>query len=307
MKKKISWKAIIGIILNLVIGANFLISAYAKIPSIEVFGWTIAESTPFNWTVAEWLARIVIGLEIFLGLLFVFQLFIKKLALPLASFLLVFFSVYLIYVLSVYGNEANCGCYGEMIPLSTKESLLKNGLILLLLFIARLFLFEIKFKFHKLVSLLFAIIGFGLPFYFSPPASAIIFSQKEIKNKNFPMRLISDSTNYVTSPKKIIAMVSPTCKYCKKAARRMSIIKKRNPEIPFQLVMMGHKDHLEAFLEETKSSNIPLIFMDSIEHFQKMNARNGVPTIKWLEDSTVVKRSTYFSLNESEILKWMKE
>ncbi len=304
--KRIAFKAI-GIFLNLLIGINFLLSAYAKIPSIEVFGWTIAESTPFNWTIAEWLARLIIGLELFLGVLFILQFFIRKVAIPLSALLLIVFSVYLAYVLSVYGNEANCGCYGEMIPLTTKESLLKNGVILMLIFISSKFLFQIKFRFQKWITLLLLAVSFGFPFYFSPPASITIFDKKEIKNKNFPIHLISKDPNYVVAKKKIVAMVSPTCKYCKKAAKRMSIIKKRNPEIPFQFVMAGHRDHLAAFLEETRSDNIPLVFMDSVADFQKLNGRNGVPTIKWIEDSTVVNTSTYFSLSENEILDWLKE
>jgi hypothetical protein len=307
MKPKIYSKNVIGIILNAIIGINFLFSAYAKIPSMEVFGWTIAESTFFNWTLSEWLARLIIGLELFLGLIFILQIFIKRIAIPFSAILLVLFSLYLSYILFAYGNEANCGCYGEMIPLSTKESLIKNGIILVLLFLANRFAFQINFTFQWWILLLLAALSFGFPFYADPPASIILFNKQEVKTKNFPVHLIADSTEYLDASKKIIALVSPTCKYCKKAAKRMGIMKKRFPELPFQLVMTGHRDHITAFLEETRSQNIPLIFIDSVALFQQMNARNGVPTIKWIEDSTVIKRSTYYSLNEKEVLEWLKE
>lgn len=303
--QKANWKIIVGIFLNLLIGLNFLLSAYAKIPAIEVFGWTIAESTPFNWTIAEWIARLVIGLEFFLGFLFISQLFIKQMAIPASALLLVLFSVYLIYVLFAYGNEANCGCYGELIPLSTKESLIKNGIILLIIALAYKFLFQVKFRFYRWLVLVMLAISFIYPFYEQPPASIVIFPNKDIKNKEFPIHLIENKDNYLSDRKKIIALVSPSCKYCKKAARRMSIIKKRNPQIPFQFVMAGHRNHLQDFITETRSDNIPLIFMDSIPNFQKLNGRTAVPTIKWIEDSTVVKTSTYFSLNENEILEWL--
>jgi uncharacterized membrane protein YphA (DoxX/SURF4 family) len=305
--KTLTVKTAIAILLNLILGANFLLSAYSKLPSIEVFGWTIAESTPFNWTVSEWLARLVIGLEFFLGIVFILQLFTKKIAVPFSIFLILFFSAYLIYILSAYGNESNCGCYGEMIPLSTKESLYKNGVILLLLLLAVKFSYEIKFKFNKIAALLFAALAFGLPFYFSPPASITIFTEKKIENEIVPLGLIQEDENFFEGKKKIIATVSPTCKYCKKAAKRMGILKKRNPEIPFLLVMAGHKDHLNEFYEVTRAKNIPLIFMDSLQDFKRINARSGVPTIKWLEDISVIKTSTYFSLSENEILDWLKK
>ncbi len=301
------WKKVLGIILNLFLGINFLLSAYAKLPSIEVFGWTIAESTPFNWTISEWLARLVIGLEIFLGILFIFQLLIKKIAIPLSTALIVFFSLYLIYILSAYGNEPNCGCYGEMIPLSTTESLIKNGFILILLFVTWLFRFEFRFRFHKLVALILCIGAFALPIYLSPPTSIVIFDKDEIENEIVPLHLISSDKNYLNDKKKIVAMISPTCKYCKKAAKRMGIIKSRHPEVPFLFVMSGHRDHLQDFLDQTRADNIPLVFMDSMDQFMLVNNRPGVPTIKWLEDSTVVKTSSYFSLSENEILDWIKK
>lgn len=307
MQEKFNWKNGIGIFLNLIIGVNFLFSAYAKLPSIEVFGWTIAESTPFNWTIAEWLARLIIGLEIFLGIIFLLQLFIKRIAIPFSALLLGLFSLYLLYILSAYGNEPNCGCYGEMFPLSTKESLVKNAVLFVLVLLAWKFSFEIKFKFHKWVAFLLFIGSFILPFFLSPPASIILFNKEKIDNEIVPMHLISDSTNYEPNSKKILAMVSPTCKYCKKAAKRMGIIKKRNPQVPFQLVMGGHRDHLPEFLKETHAENIPMVFLDSFDNFKLMNARNGVPTIKWVKDSTVVKTSSYFSLNENEILEWLKK
>lgn len=307
MKKNSTIYSIIGIILNLIIGVNFLFSAYAKLPSIEVFGWTIAESTPFNWTIAEWLARLIIGLEIFLGVIFVLQLFVKKIAIPSSALLLGVFSLYLVYILSVYGNEPNCGCYGEMLPLSTTESLIKNAVLFVLVLLAFKFSFELKFRFYKWLGLLFLAGSFTLPIFLSPPSSIIIFNKDTVKNEVVPMHIISGKNNYEPSRKKILAMVSPTCKYCKKAAKRMGIIKKRNPQVPLQLVMGGHRDHLPTFLEETRADNIPLVFLDSFEDFKLMNARNGVPTIKWVEDSTVVKTSTYFSLNENEILEWLKK
>ena len=105
--------------------------------------------------------------------------------------------------------------------------------------------------------------------------------------KKFPLHLITDKENYLSDKKKIVAMVSPTCKYCKKAAKRNEYYQKAQPYNSISIIMTGHRDHLQAFLDETRADNIPLIFMDSIPQFQKLNGRNGVPTIKWIEDSTV--------------------
>ena len=307
MQQSISWKKIAGFVINLILGVNFLLSAYAKLPTIEVFGWTIAESTPVNWTIAEWMARIILSTEIFLGLLFVSQLLIRKVAIPFSTLLLGVFTLYLFYILSVYGNEPNCGCYGEMIPLSTTESIIKNFILLALIFVAYIFMFQIKFRFYKLLVVLLLALAIIPPFYFSPPASIVIFNKQKVEKEIVPLHLISQDKNYVMGQKKILAMVSPTCKYCKKAAKRMGIIKKRNPAVPFQLVMSGHRDHLQEFLEETRANNIPLVFLDSFEDFKLMNNRNGVPTIKWIKDSSVVNTSTYYSLNENEILNWLED
>ncbi len=305
MSKAFRRNSIIGLLLNLILGVNFLLSAYAKLPAIEVFGWTIAESTPFSWTISEWLARIFIGLELFLGILFLSQFAIKKITIPLSTLLLIIFSIYLVYVLTAYGNEANCGCYGELIPLSTSASLFKNIIILILLWLAYKFSFELTLGWMKYIIITFFLGSFILPFALYPPASIIIFESEKTKDEIVPLHLLTKYDNYIADKKKIIALLSPSCKYCKKAARRMSIIKKRHPEVPFQFVMFGHPNHLAGFLEESRATNIPLIFLDNADDFQKLNNRNAVPTIKWLNDSTIIKTSTYFSLSESEILDWL--
>ena len=64
-------KKIVGSVLSIIIGLVFIFSAVSKIPTLEQFGWTIVETTFFNWTMAEWLARILIGLELWLGILFI--------------------------------------------------------------------------------------------------------------------------------------------------------------------------------------------------------------------------------------------
>ena len=117
-------------ILSVCIGIVFLLSGISKIPSLEQFGWSIVETTFLPWGIAEWLARLLIGAELFLGILFLIQVRLRKIAIPLAILLLSMFSAYLILLIRDYGAQGNCGCFGEWIPMTPTQSLLKNIILL---------------------------------------------------------------------------------------------------------------------------------------------------------------------------------
>ncbi len=145
-------KKIISIFLSVLVGIVFVISAISKLPSLEQFGWTITETTFLNWTTAEWSARILIGMEFFLGLIFIFQINIKKIAIPVSLFLLAVFTIYLSLVMKSYGAHGNCGCFGEWIPMTPLQSIVKNIVLIILILVIATLRYEFRFKYINLVT-----------------------------------------------------------------------------------------------------------------------------------------------------------
>ncbi|MGB3076696.1 MAG: hypothetical protein WBB36_15310, partial [Chitinophagales bacterium] len=74
-------------------------------------------------------------------------------------------------------------------------------------------------------------------------------------------------------------------------------------EIPFFMVLNGKQKNLQPFFEETKSGNVPYTILLG-EPFARITGGN-VPTVYWIDNGIVVRKSLYISLEEQEILNWL--
>jgi uncharacterized membrane protein YphA (DoxX/SURF4 family) len=118
-------------ILRIFLGGMFIFSAYSKIyPSVNL-GLSTFEAKQlvpmgFNCYWAAWFSRTIIGGELALGILLFLPFYFRKLIIPASIALLLLFTGYLGYTYATVGNEANCGCFGTLMPFSTFESIIKN-------------------------------------------------------------------------------------------------------------------------------------------------------------------------------------
>jgi uncharacterized membrane protein YphA (DoxX/SURF4 family) len=307
------YKKILFTILSLTIGAVFIFSAISKIPTLEQFGWTIVETTIFNWTMAEWSARILIGFELFLGILFIIHFRIKKVAIPLSIALLTAFTLYLFLVIKQYGTSGNCGCFGEYIPMTPLQSVVKNaGMIFILAMMSRI-QYEWNFKWANLLTMLLLLGSISIPIIISPPESIYLAEKEPILNKPIPLSLLYHSQNNkapiieLRKGKHVIAFMSMTCEYCRKAAKRMRIMKEKNPSIPFYIILNGDSSKLNDFLKDTRASNIDFSIFNGVEQFITLADGHALPKIRWVEDTAVYKEPNYITMDEEAIEKWLKK
>ena len=89
------------------------------------------------------------------------------------------------------------------------------------------------------------------------------------------------------------------------AAHKMHIMKKRNPSLPFYLVIAGKDQYLESFWKETKAIDIPHTRLDA-DSFTNM-VGFAWPVIYGINNSYVEASSNYVQLDQSVIEKWLKE
>ena len=122
---------------RVLISALFLLSAFAKLYPTPIFGITkIFEQGQlipmgFSESVAPYFSRFIIGAEIFLAITILFNNYLRKLILPLAFIMITIFSIHL--STQIFGNSENCGCFGELIPMTPLEALIKNILTLIVI------------------------------------------------------------------------------------------------------------------------------------------------------------------------------
>ncbi|RXR18403.1 protein tlpB [Flavobacterium amnicola] len=126
MKKNLS------ILIKIVISALFIVSAVAKMypsPYFAISTFEVKQLYPlgFSEAIAPWFSRILIGIELALGFLILQNNYLKKIVIPATIALLAVFVAHLSYETFVNGgNSGNCGCFGELIPMTPIEAIIKN-------------------------------------------------------------------------------------------------------------------------------------------------------------------------------------
>ncbi len=116
--------------LRILVSGLFLLSAYSKLfpinSAIFVFEKQIVDLGITNWCFAPLLARAIVAFEVFLGLAILQNHLLKNIIVPATFFLLLAFCIHLSITIYRTGNVGSCGCFGELIPMTPLEAIIKN-------------------------------------------------------------------------------------------------------------------------------------------------------------------------------------
>jgi uncharacterized membrane protein YphA (DoxX/SURF4 family) len=127
--------------IRIVVSILFILSAIAKLYPSPLMGISSFETKylgaiGIDGSFSVILSRMLIGLEFTLGLLILLPFYLKRIVVPTTIALLSAFSIHL-FIQVIGGDSSNCGCFGELIPMTPAQALIKNilsiGLLLLLL------------------------------------------------------------------------------------------------------------------------------------------------------------------------------
>ena len=117
----------------------FLLSAVAKLypsPYFAISTFEVKQLYPlgFSGEIAPYFSRILIGIELALGLLLLQKNYIRSIIIPATILLLAVFTTHLtIETIQNGGNSGNCGCFGSLLPMTPIEAIAKNVIAMLLL------------------------------------------------------------------------------------------------------------------------------------------------------------------------------
>ena len=293
-------------ILRVIVGLVFIISAGAKLYPIEPFENTFIELGVSNWLFSPFLARLVIALELFIGLSIIFNLWLKNKVYYLAQGMLAFFTTYLIFLLVTKGNEIDCGCFGSLIEISPGMSIAKNFIMIIsLLFIPR--------QYHKhghIVKITFILIltlAISLPLLLNPIGvhnlQGVETNQEVDLSELPPLYKTNDKVDF-SKGKKVVAFLSYKCSHCINATKKLVLLDKRKKINNLYLVVGSkHEEKLLSFIDNNKPQ-FPIIWMAGNDFFKYSGGRlpaifyieNGVMKKKWFGDRfDVDDMSKYFS------------
>ncbi len=264
--------------LQVFLGVVFILSAISKLVAPGLFEITILDQGIIeSREIAAYLGRLLITMELFIGIAFFQPYYIKRAIVPLSLLTLIGFTGLLSYSYFI-GDTNNCGCFGELIKMSPIEAIAKN----IVLIIIGVFVFtHNKYESSKIyIPTIILLFSFGIVFMFAP-----IKSYDDLK--------FSKYTNFervgrvdLTEGNKLVAIFYIDCEHCMKTAN--DIIQLEDETTKFQnfFILFGgeEEDNVQTFFDEANIAH-PYLRIPLDDFFDLIG--NSPPRIYWLQDGKV--------------------
>ncbi len=275
-------------ILRIIVGLTFIVSGLAKLFPIEPFENTFIELGVSNWLLVPFIARFIIAFELFIGASIIFNCWLKNKVYYLAQGSLIIFTGYLVYLLISKGNDVDCGCFGSLIELSPVESIVKNVVLMLVLFFT-------PRRYHQYgtsygVTLILGV-SIALPIILNPVGlhnmQGIEVNEK-IDFSDLPPLYKTQNKVDFTKGKKVVAFFSYKCPHCINASKKFVLLNKEQEINNLYYVVGSRKEEgLLKFIGDTEA-DFPVIWMNDDDFFKYAGGR--LPAIVYLEDGVMKKK-----------------
>jgi len=241
-KKQVVW----GI--RILVSALFILSAVAKLYPSPLMGITGFESKYLSSVgieggLAKVVSRMLIGFEFTLAILLLLPYYLNKVIFPTTIGLLGVFSIHL-FVQVIQGDASNCGCFGELIPMTPLQALVKNilsiGLLTLCLTVLRTEL-EDRRNMHPVTYT--GLISGLLMFVLLPQGSSSVTGKDIKKGESSYSKYFDD----IGSGNKLLCFFSPTCEHCMATGKELAELSKKHPGLIPEIRIL--------FMDETYPAN----------------------------------------------------
>lgn len=293
--------------LKVLLGLVFIVSAVLKILDMDKFEIYIYSYHFFSLNFSFLVARLAIILELVLGIGLIAN-YLHKLMWWGSVSMLVGYSLLLIYAIA-NGRTDSCHCFGDYLQLDPKQSLIKNGFLLVLFLL--IYRNEGRKTLFRWLFLCLAIIASAVAvFVVSPPDN---YTSNYDPDQNLQVEIFDEMLNKapldsldLQKGKQVVCFFSSSCDYCQMAARKLSLMQQFYgfPPENVTCLFMGNEEGMAKFYEESESVLYRNVLFPDVTLLLK--AVNGnLPTIVFLEDGAVVHEYGFRNMNEAEIKAFM--
>ena len=289
--------------LKVLLGLVFIVSAILKIVDMDRFEIYIYSYHFFSLNFSFLVARSAIILELVLGVGLISHT-MHKLYWWGSMAMLAGYSLLLIYAL-ILGRTDSCHCFGDFLQLDPKQSLIKNG-VLLLLFLPIFKMENWETPFRWLILILAVVASSIAVFVISPPDN---FTSNFDPDHNLQTELFDtmlddaplDSLN-LREGKQVVCFFSTSCDYCQMAAHKLSLMQQFYgfPEENITYLFLGNEEGIEDFYEQSESARYRDVLYPDVTRLLKAVDGN-MPTIVFIENGEVVREYGFRNMNEDEI------
>ena len=293
--------------MKVLLGLVFIASAILKIVDMDQFEIYVYSYHFFSLNVSFLVARAAIIVELVLGIGLVSNT-LHKLYWWGSMAMLLGYSLLLIYALYL-GRTDNCHCFGDFLQFDPKQSLIKNG-VLILLFLPLYWMGEWETPFRWLILCLAIMVSTIVVFVISPPDNYTpsYESEQNLQEDLFDEMLdVSplDSLN-LRDGKQVVCFFSTGCEYCQMAARKLSLMQQFNnfPADRITYVFMGSEEGIAQFYENSESAQYRNVLYPDVVRLLK--AINGAfPTLVFMDNGEPIHEYGLRNMREEEIKVFM--
>ena len=325
---------VIGWIARIFVALVFMASAVTKYISLDAFDQFIYEHQLFSWITTTILTRLLIACEFSLGLLLLIGVKPKLIKSLIIAFL-VFFTTYIIVKPHFFAvDQENCHCFGEVLIMSDTQTLIKN--IVLLIFSYFMFwnkgieeknnqevlLEEKPSKFNKIsvwiknnttyltivcfVAVLIASFGINMP---DSLRYKLYGKAAKINEEKFEYLISNKALEdlHIKEGKKIVCMYSPVCKYCKKTAKRLDVMRQKYniKDENFALIFWGGDKAIKRFFVKNEIKELPFKNVPAPVFLEATKGRQ--PIIILMNNGKVEKLLKYPNIIDEDIVEFLNK
>ncbi len=277
----------------------FVVSAVLKFFSIDAFELYVYSLGFFSLSLSFVFARVLIAFEFALGLSLASNQY-RSVVNFFSYAALAGFSVFLLYLIAL-GNEDNCHCMGTYVEFSPLQSLIKNGVLALLVFASHK---GLSFSLPKAPLILLALPVFSLltVFIVSPPDS-LAKPVKVLHREAFDQFVQTDSiytSQYASQPVSLICLYSTGCRVCKLSAHKLQLMldKYHVPANRVYNVFVGDNAHRLLFYQKAQAQPYTFTLLAN-DPFWRLTS--SVPVFVVLRKGKMVGQYNYRNLSEEAV------
>ena len=287
--------------LKVLLGLVFIVSAVLKVFDMDRFEIYVYSYHFFNLNFSFFVARAAIILELVLGIGLLSQT-MHKLYWWGSVAMLGGYSLLLIYALTL-GRTDSCHCFGDFLQLDPKQSLVKNG-VLLVLFLLVYKMDSWRTPFRWLI-LIIAIMASSIGVFVASPPDNMANTDPA---HNLQIELFEEMLDeapldslHLDEGKQIVCFFSAGCEYCQTAARKLSLMQQFHgfPRERVTYLFMGGEAEVSRFYELSESDRYREVIYPDARMLKAV--KGNLPTIVLMENGEVVKECGLRDMQEDEI------
>jgi len=292
------------LIIRLLLGVFFVGTAVLKLLSIDSFEVYIYSFGIFNYTATTFISRLLIFIELTIGISLILKICFKQIW-WLTMLMMVGFTVFLIYA-AIYRNDSNCHCFGDFVEIDSAQSIVKNIIVLALLFLIRK---DVSHDYRPVLKKWLiagsVVVSFVVSFVLLPMDviyNRIYSGNKDVNEAAFYESLSDSIFVEIREGRYLINYALAGCKYCRLGTEKVTMMLDRHgiSHDRLKFFVGGSDEAISRFAEITGTSDY--------EHWkipapQFMAITYGkFPLYVFIDDGKVVKAGDFRILDDDLIM-----